>query len=169
MLNFSRLDESMLGSEPPISFREGMKILQSSTDEVEVERVHALFVSSYQKEQEAGLISPDMDFFEEYTSPQFASLDVPQVLENGLRWHDGDGQLNLAEWAGLRVRVADLPKEEQFYHWVKIEWESDGKTEKVSRRIALPKMFSSCKKRRYPPSKKSWKKRAGTPKNSILH
>ena len=140
-LNFSRLDESMLGSEPPISFREGMKILQSSTDAAEVERVHALFVSSYQKEQEAGLISPDMEFLD--YKLQFASLDVPQVLENGLRWHDGDGQLNLAEWAGLRMRVADLPKEEQFYHWVKIEWESDGKTEKVSRRIALPKMFSS--------------------------
>ena len=75
-----------------------------------VKRVHALFVSSYQKEQEAGLISPDMEFLEY----KLQLLRGCSEVLNGLRWHDGDGQLNLAEWAGLRVRVAIYPKKNSF-------------------------------------------------------
>ena len=140
-LNFSRLDQTIPQSNPPITFRDAMRAVQRAEDEGECARIHALLAQTYQAEKSSGVISAAMSFLE--YKLQFASLDVPEVLENGLRWHDGDGQLNLAEWSGLRVRVADLPKEEQFYHWVKIEWDSDGKKEKVSRRIALPKKFDT--------------------------
>lgn len=142
-LDFSRLDQTMPNSEPPMTFREAMTRMQNyPSDSEETKAINQQLASLFQNEKDSGEIPEDMSFLE--YKLQFASLDVPEVLENGLRWHDGDGNLNLSEWSSLRMRVKDLPDEEQYYHWVTIKWEgSDGKEQDVTRRIALDQEYSS--------------------------
>ena len=69
---------------------------------------------------------------------QFAAIDLPNVTEDGLlRWNDGDGQINAAEWAFLHLKVNDLPEQRQHYHWCEISWKTgSGEDKSTSREVA---------------------------------
>ena len=51
---------------------------------------------------------------------QFVDLEVPNILDSGLHWHDGSGQLNVAEWSFTHLRVKDLPEKTQYNYKIEV-------------------------------------------------
>ena len=144
-LDLSRRAEMVPDVEPPISFGDLMEKIQRANTLEDVVEGNAVLATQFQLEKANQKIPEDMSFFA--YKLQFASLNVPNVDEKGLRWHDGDGDLNIGEWAGLYNRVQDLPEEENHYYWATIEWDvekPDGekKREKVTQRLAFPRKES---------------------------
>lgn len=133
---FGRSFENVPGLEPPMTYRAALDALaSSSTSAEEFTRLNDALAAQYRRESELGLVSSDMSF--SHYKMQFAAIDLPNVTEDGLRWNDGDGQINAAEWAFLHLKVNDLPEQRQHYHWCEISWKtSSGEEKSTSREVA---------------------------------
>ncbi|MEL6349281.1 MAG: hypothetical protein AAFV53_39635, partial [Myxococcota bacterium] len=117
-LHFDRMDEVVPGSTPPVTFRQAMSKLNHPKDDEEFAAINEMLADAFKVEKAEGKVSEEMSFFE--YKLQFADLEVPSVLENGLRWHDGSGSLNAAEWAFLQLRVKDMPETTQHRYHVRL-------------------------------------------------
>ena len=138
-LFFDRAYENVPGLTPPETFGQVMDNLckDDITDE-EFNRLNGVLADAWRQEKTAGLVADDLTFLQ--YKLQFISLEVSTVSESGLRWHDGDGRLNAAEWAFFHLKVSDLPDKEQTYYWCEIKWKDRaGKEQESSRLVASDK------------------------------
>jgi hypothetical protein len=134
-LHYDRDNEVIPGASPPITFREAFDLMASpDCSDEEFRFLNSAIKDAFELEIEQGSVSPDMTFMQ--YKMQFVAVDVENVDERGLRWHDGDGHLNAAEWAFLDLKVNDLPDEEQFYCWVTIKFPDGNST---TDQMAFPK------------------------------
>ena len=133
---FGRSYENVPGLDPATTFRAALDTLANpATSAEDFQRLNEALATQYRRESELGLVSSDMSF--SHYKMQFAAIDLPNVTEDGLRWNDGDGQINAAEWAFLHLKVNDLPEQRQHYHWCEISWKTgSGEDKSTSREVA---------------------------------
>lgn len=133
---FGRSYENVPGLEPPMTYRQALDAMANQeTSAEEFGRLNGALATQYRRESELGLVSKDMSF--SHYKMQFAAIDLPNVTEDGLRWNDGDGQINAAEWAFLHLKINDLPDQRQHYNWCEISWKtSSGEEKSTSREVA---------------------------------
>ena len=118
-LHYDRNNEVVPGSDPALTFAEVVAVMSApDCDPDDFAFLNTMLKEAFEFEQDEGSVSEGMSFLQ--YKMQFVQLDVENVDERGLRWHDGDGHLNAAEWAFLQQKVQDLPDEAQFYHWVRV-------------------------------------------------
>ena len=117
-LQFDRSDELVPGTEPPVSFRDLAAGLNAAGSDEEFALLNEMMHDAYIIEVGDGKVSGEMSFLQ--YKMQFIDLAVPHMLESGLRWHDGTGQLNVAEWAFAQLRVKDMPETTQHNYMVEI-------------------------------------------------
>ena len=117
-LAFDRGDEIIPGSEPPRTFGETITAMGKVAldDTAGFNALNQTLLDAFELEKATGRLAKDMTF-QQYKM-QFIQLDVQNVDENGLQWHDGSGHLDAAEWAFLQQKVKDLPGKAQFYFWM---------------------------------------------------
>ena len=126
-LHYDRDNEVIPGAAPPVTFREAFDLMASDDcSDAEFKYLNQTIKEAFELEKEQGSVDGGMTFMQ--YKMQFVAVDVDNVDENGLRWHDGDGHLNAAEWAFLDLKINDLPDEEQFYCWVTIKFPDGNKS-----------------------------------------
>jgi hypothetical protein len=117
-LQFDRHDEIVPGSDPAVSFRDVLSGMNGAPDDETFTALNEMLHDAYLVEVSDGLVDDKMTFLQ--YKMQFVDLEVPNLLESGLHWHDGSGQLNAAEWAFTQLRVKDLPEKTQYNYKIEI-------------------------------------------------
>jgi hypothetical protein len=135
-LHYDRNNEVVPGSDPAMTFAEVVSAMSAPDCTPEdFAFLNTMLKEAFEFEKDEGSVSEEMSFLQ--YKLQFVQLDVENVDERGLRWHDGSGHLNAAEWAFLQQKVSDLPDEAQFYHWVKLR--KKGSTDWDGQMMPFPK------------------------------
>ena len=154
-LRYDRGSEVVPGTSPPMTFSQVADHMVHGKPE-HFNQLNGVLNDAFELEKAQGLVADDMTF-QQYKM-QFVDLNVAAVDEDGLRWHDGDGALNAAEWAFLKLKVDDLPDEEQHYYWAKIKWtDSKGEEIEIDRKVAVDEKPASVDSIKRALAKERWR------------